>query len=76
MTNPTYELPTFAGVVIILAIVGFGLLNLPDHRGIVQRVVDSFHALPEGFDSASQQLRNRTPAQKLSEAVKHDFTTK
>jgi short subunit fatty acids transporter len=57
-------------IVIILAAVGYGVLTMPDKRGVGQKVDDAVDALPHGVDKAARQLEDRTPGEKLGDAVK------
>jgi hypothetical protein len=56
-------------VIVILGVLGYAILTMPDHRNGVQRVGDAIHELPNGTDKAADQLKDRTPAQKLGDAV-------
>jgi len=57
-------------IVIILAIVTYAVLTMPDQRSTGQRIGDAVDALPQGLDKASRQLEKRTPGEKLGDAVK------
>jgi hypothetical protein len=57
-------------VVIVLGVIGYGLLTMPDHRTTTERIGDAIHDLPQGADKASRQLEDRTPRQKLGDAIK------
>jgi len=58
-------------VVIAVIFLGYNLLTTPDQRSMPDRVGDAIHALPQGVDKASEQLEDRTPGQKLGDAVKN-----
>jgi hypothetical protein len=57
-------------VIIAVAFLGYALLTAPDQRTTTDRVGDAIHALPQGVGKASEQLEDRTPGQKLGDAVK------
>lgn len=59
--------------VIVLVIVGvliYAVLTMPDRRNGAERVGDAIHELPNGVDKAARQLEDRTPGEKLGDAVK------
>ena len=43
---------------------------MPDNRSGTDKLGDAIHALPDGPDKAARQLENRTPGEKLGDAVK------
>jgi hypothetical protein len=57
-------------IVIVLAVVGYSILTLPDNRTPSEKVGDAIHDLDKGPDKAAQQLESRTPGQKIGDAVK------
>ena len=57
-------------IIVIVAVIGYGVLNMPDRRTGAQRVGDAIGELPEGVDKAARQLEKRTPGEKLGDAVK------
>ncbi len=57
-------------VVIVIAVLAYSVLNMPDNRTTGQRVGDAVDALPQGLDKAGRQLEKRTPGEKLGDAVK------
>ena len=59
-----------AGVIVIIAIIGYNILNAPDRRDGGQKIADAINELPNGVDKASRQLKDRTPGDKLSDAAK------
>ncbi len=68
--NQTYKWPMIIGAVIIVAIFAYGLLTMQDRRSTTEKVGDAIHDLPQGVDKAERQLEDRTPGQKLGDAVK------
>jgi hypothetical protein len=69
MNNPTKMLFGIL-LIIVLAVIGYGVLTMPDHRSFGQKVSDAADALPHGVDKAGRELEDRTPGQKLGDAVK------
>ena len=63
-------LPAIA-LVIILAFLGYSILNTPDRRDPGQKIGDAISELHNGPDKAARQLENRTPGDKLQDAA-HD----
>ncbi|MDE3016490.1 MAG: hypothetical protein KGI29_06175 [Pseudomonadota bacterium] len=58
------------GLVTVIGIVGYYVLNAPDRRDDGQKIADAINALPNGVDKASRQLKDRTPGEKLGDAAK------
>ena len=56
--------------VIIIAIIGYSFLTMPDNRNGAEKLGDAIHELPKGVDKAARQLEDRTPGEKLGDAVK------
>ena len=57
-------------VLLVAAVLLWGLLIMPDQRSTGQKIGDAVDALPQGIDKAGRQLEDRTPGQKLGDAVK------
>ena len=58
------------GALLIIAVIAaFIFLFGPDKRSGLERVGDAIHELPEGVDAASDQLEDRTPAQKIGDSI-------
>jgi hypothetical protein len=57
-------------VLLIAAVLVWGVLVMPDQRSTGQKIGDAANALPQGLDKAGRQLEDRTPGQKLGDAVK------
>jgi len=68
--NETYKWPMIIVGVIILAAVAYGVMTMPDRRSSMEKLGDAIHDLPQGADKAERQLEDRTPGQKLGDAVK------
>ena len=56
--------------IIVIAAVAYGIMTMPDHRTTTEKVGDAIHELPQGADKAARQLEDRTPGEKLGDAVK------
>jgi hypothetical protein len=59
-------------VIVVVAIVGYHLLNAPDQRNPVQKMGDAIEQLPNGPDKAARELKDRTPGEKLGDAIKDE----
>ncbi len=57
-------------LVILVAIVLYGVLTMPDRRTPGQKIGDAIDALPQGPDKAVRQLEDRTPGEKVGDAIK------
>lgn len=70
MLSSTQKNILAAIVVIAIAFLAFAVMTMPDQRNTAEKVGDAIHELPEGLDKASRQLEDRTPGEKLGDAVK------
>ncbi len=57
-------------VLLVAAVLVWGVLIMPDQRSAGQKIGDAVDAVPNGVDKAARQLEDRTPGQKLGDAVK------
>jgi hypothetical protein len=57
-------------VILVLGLIVWGVLTMPDNRSTGQRIGDAIDTLPQGVGKATDQLQDRTPGQKLGDAVK------
>lgn len=57
-------------IVVVVAVVAWAVLTMPDQRTTGQKIGDAVDALPSGIDKAARQLENRTPGERLGDAVK------
>ena len=57
-------------VTLIVVIIGYYILNTPDRRDAGQKIGDAINELHNGPDKAARQLENRTPGDKLQDAIK------
>lgn len=57
--------------VVAILVIGFGYvaMNQPDNRSVGQKISDAADELPN-LDKAGRQLEDRTPADKIGDAVK------
>ena len=58
-------------IVLLVVTVGYYILNAPDRRDPAQKVSDAISELHNGPEKAVRQLEDRTPGEKLQDAV-HD----
>jgi hypothetical protein len=59
-----------AGLIVLVAVIGFYVLNAPDKRDAGQKISDAINELPNGVDKAARQLQDRTPGEKLGDVAK------
>jgi len=57
-------------IFIVIAVALYGILTMPDNRTGTERLGDAIHELPQGVDKAARQLEDRTPGEKVGDAVK------
>lgn len=57
-------------IVVILGVLAWGVLTMPDQRTTGERLGDAVDALPQGVDKAAKQLEDRTPGEKIGDAIK------
>jgi len=57
-------------IALLLVLALYSTLTMPDRRTTTERVGDAIHDLPKGIDKAQEQLKDRTPAQKLGDSVR------
>ncbi len=71
MTKPTIGNGLIIlAVTVLVVIIGYAILTMPDDRNGMQKLGDAIHELPNGPDKAARQLEDRTPGQKIGDAVK------
>jgi len=70
MISEKYKWPMIFGAVIVVAVLSYGVLTMRDQRNTTEKIGDAIHDLPQGVDKAERQLQDRTPGQKLGDAVK------
>ncbi len=56
-------------VVVLVAIILYGVLTAPDQRTTGERIGDAVEQLPENPEGAVEQLERRTPGERLGDAV-------
>ena len=61
-------------IIVLVIVVGIAayVLNAPDKRNPVQKLGDAIEQLPKGTDKAARELKDRTPGEKLGDAVKDE----
>jgi cell division protein FtsL len=70
MSQPQGKSLMIAVTILVIAVLGYYVLNAPDRRNASEKMSDAINELPKGLDKASRQLENRTPGEKLSDAAK------
>jgi hypothetical protein len=68
----TNRLILTALVIALLVGGGYYLLTRPDQRTGAQHIGDAIGELPNGVDKAARELKDRTPADKIHDAVKDE----
>jgi hypothetical protein len=57
-------------IVVVLALIAWAVLTMPDQRTAGQKVGDAVDALPNGVDKAARELQDRTPGERAGDAIK------
>jgi hypothetical protein len=57
---------------LLVAIIGYYVLNAPDNRDPGQKIGDAINELHNGPDKAVRQLEDRTPGDKLNDIVQDE----
>lgn len=60
-------------IVVGIAVIGgliYAVATMPDQRTTTEKVGDAIHELPKGVDKAGRELEDRTPGEKLGDAIK------
>jgi hypothetical protein len=57
-------------IVAVIAVLAYSVLTMPDNRSGAERLGDAISELPNGVDKAANELEDRTPGEKIGEAVK------
>jgi len=70
MDNPKPNAVMAVIIIAILAAVMYAFLTMPDRRTGSEKIGDAIHDLDKGPEKAARQLEDRTPGQKLGDAVK------
>jgi hypothetical protein len=68
--QPKVNMLLIAILVLALGAVGYVVLNAPDKREPGEKISGAIDALPKGLDKAAEQLKDRTPGQKLEDIAK------
>lgn len=69
MTNSQTRWLLLVVAVVIMGLVGYSVLTAPDQRDAGQKIGDALDELPNGVDNAARELGDRTPADKIGDAV-------
>lgn len=57
-------------IVLIIGVLVWSVMTMPDQRSTGTKIGDAVDALPDGVDKAARQLEDRTPGEKVGDAVK------
>ncbi|MBV8938607.1 MAG: hypothetical protein JO089_02045 [Alphaproteobacteria bacterium] len=66
----TRKLVTALLLAVLVGVLAYAFLTMPDRRTPGQKISDAVNTLPQGVDKAARQLESRTPGEKLGDAVK------
>jgi len=73
MANPQQNKSLMTiGILVLVAVVAYLLLTKPDERNPVQKMGDAIEQLPNGPDKAARELQDRTPGERIKDAVKDE----
>ncbi len=67
--TPTNRNLMLLAAAILVAVVSWSVLTMPDQRSSGEKIGDAIDALPQGVGKAAEQLEDRTPGEKLGDAV-------
>ena len=56
-------------VLVVLGVVAYGALTMPDNRSFNEKVGDAVGKLDDGVDDAARELEDRTPAERIEDEV-------
>lgn len=72
MANPNRPMKplVIVALVVLVAVAAYAILTMPDRRTAGDKIGDAIDALPQGVDKAARQLEDRTPGERLGDAVK------
>jgi hypothetical protein len=68
--KPNFRLLFVVAIILVLAVVGYSILTMPDRRSASEKIGAAIHDLPLGMDKAARQLEDRTPGQKIGDAIR------
>lgn len=57
-------------LILIVLGVGYKVMTTPEHRTVGEKVDAAVEQLDNGVDNAARELKDRTPAERASDAVK------
>ena len=69
MANSNSKTFVILALIVLVAIIAWAALSGPDKRSTGDRVSDAVEQLPNGVDNAAGELKDRTPGQKVGDAV-------
>lgn len=69
-TNSLIKSTLVIVILLVIAVIAYSVLTAPDARNGAERLGDAISELPNGVDKAARELEDRTPGEKLGDAVK------
>lgn len=70
MAQPSNKLLLIIGAVIIAVVAGYYFMTRPDTRTTGERLDDAISEFSKGADNAAEQMKDRSPADKLKDALR------
>lgn len=70
LSNTNRGLMGFLLVAVLVVLAWAVISNMPDNRSTADRIGDAATALPHGVDKAADQLRDRTPGERLGDSIR------
>lgn len=68
--NKTYTWIIIVILVVLASGVAYSMLTMPDKRTTIEKVSDAINDMPQGAKKVGRDLEDRTPGQKLGDAIK------
>ena len=56
-------------VVVVIAVVAYGALTMPDNRSFNEKIGDAVGKMDNGVDDAARELEDRTPTERIKDEV-------
>jgi signal transduction histidine kinase len=69
-TNSSARTVSLVVIIAVLAVAAFMALNTREDRTVGEKLDSAIHKLDDGVDDAARELKDRTPAEKISDEVK------
>ncbi len=60
---------TIAAILIVVVIIGYLAMTTRENRSVGEKFGDAIEKMDDGVDNAARELKDRTPAEKVGDAV-------